>query len=98
VIRPDSSDVLSNRVTGVDYPTGGLGIRIQPIAGLSNILEADARAIEEAVVSKYGTSRDPLSDGSSLLNRYHSISPSRSCYTEWLERGIYLLTSVGGLP
>jgi hypothetical protein len=62
---------------------------IDPIMKVSS--RADARAVEQALIHKYGLAKD----GGRLLNLINSISPLKQTYQQQLLRGYELLNSIG---
>ena len=67
------------------------GISIDEIPGLVNMARADARAVEQVLIEKFGLSKD----GGSLLNRIHSIAESNPIYQTAIGRGTELLNKIG---
>jgi hypothetical protein len=69
------------------------GIRIRPIAGLSDLSRADARAVEQVLIEEYGGAQSM--GGTQLLNRINSIAPSNDIYASSIQRGCELLAGAG---
>jgi len=67
-----------------------LGIRIDPIPGLSNLSRADARAVEQVLIERYGLG----SQGGTLLNKINSIATSNPIYPDAVRRGNEILQAV----
>ncbi|MGR9355873.1 RHS repeat-associated core domain-containing protein [Rhizobium leguminosarum] len=66
------------------------GIAIDPIAGLSNLSRADAKAVEQVLIEKYGLFKD-----GGMMNIINSIAKSNPAYSGALDRGGELLKQVG---
>lgn len=64
---------------------------IQGIKGLGNLSRADARAVEQTLINRYGLS----GSGGSLQNIINSISPNNEKYAQALQRGAQLLKEAG---
>jgi hypothetical protein len=65
----------------------GMPIVGQAIPRLSNLSRADAKAVEQALISGYGLGKN----GGQLLNKINSISKTRPEYAKLLQRGYDLL-------
>lgn len=67
------------------------GLAIRPIRGLGNLTRADARAVEQVLIEKYGLAKN----GGTLLNKINSISPLNPNYGGSIIRGRQLLNQAG---
>jgi RHS repeat-associated protein len=63
------------------------GISIQAIDGLENLARADARAVEQVLIERYGLEN--------LLNKINSISTTNPIYEQAIQRGTQILQTVG---
>jgi len=66
------------------------GIDIEPIPGLQNLSRADARAVEQVLIEEYGGP-----GGGQLRNLINSIATSNGIYQQSIERGCYILSTIG---
>jgi RHS repeat-associated protein len=65
---------------------------ISRIPGLSNLTSAQARAVEQVLINRFGFQ----TDGGTLVNKVNSIAPARQAVTEWaIREGQHLLEQVG---
>lgn len=67
------------------------GISIDAIPGLKNLSREDARAVEQALINRYGLSKN----GGTLVNKINSIAKSNTIYRDSVARGNELLRLVG---
>ncbi len=67
------------------------GMKIRQIDGLTGLTRYDARAVEQALIEKFGFA----SDGGKLRNLINSISRLNPNYQDAISRGMQLLESVG---
>ncbi len=63
------------------------GWLIEPIPGLENLSEFDARALEQALIEYFGLQN--------LYNQINSISPNNPIYQQAIQRGMEILRSIG---
>jgi filamentous hemagglutinin len=70
---------------------GSKGISIDAIPGLQNLSQADARAVEQALIEANGLSKN----GGALINKINSIAESNPAYSGALQRGVDLLKQSG---
>lgn len=66
------------------------GINMDQIPGLGNLSRADARAVEQVLIERYGGP-----GGGQLLNQINSIAQSNPIYAQSLQRGCDILSAVG---
>jgi hypothetical protein len=75
------------------------GLRIREMDGLKGIDRADARAVEQVLIERYGIfknrSGQVVNEGGTLLNKMNSISPSNSIYKDAIDRGHMILRYTG---
>jgi filamentous hemagglutinin len=67
------------------------GISIDPIPGLQNLARADARAVEQQLIERYGL----IKNGGTLINKINSIATSNSIYVSSVARGQQILAMAG---
>lgn len=69
------------------------GIVIEGVPGLQNLSRADARAVEQTLISYHGLGKD----GGTLINKINSISSvkNQTKYEQGLIRGAELLKKAG---
>ncbi|MCB1073611.1 MAG: hypothetical protein KDK96_11020 [Chlamydiia bacterium] len=62
-------------------------IRIEPIFGLNNLSEYDARATEQALIEIHGLQKN----GGTLMNRINSIAKTNPIKADAVKRGLEIL-------
>jgi len=67
----------------------GKGIQIEKIMG--SLSRFDARSVEQALIEIYGLGKN----GGTLLNQINSVAASNPQYAAMLQRGYYLLKTIG---
>jgi RHS repeat-associated protein len=67
---------------------------IKAIPGLQNLSRADARAVEQILIERFGLARA----GGTLLNIRNSISPNNPIYNTAIQRGREIVGQIGGGP
>ncbi|GIV67075.1 MAG: hypothetical protein KatS3mg047_1468 [Bellilinea sp.] len=60
---------------------------IEPLQGLEHLSRADARAVEQVLIEKYGLAN--------LYNQINSISPNNPIYHDAISRGLEILRIIG---
>jgi hypothetical protein len=58
---------------------------------MGGLSRTDARAVEQALIEVHGL----VKSGGTLLNRINSIAPTKTAYSQQLQRGYELLQSIG---
>ena len=66
------------------------GWAIEPIPGLENLSEFDARAVEQVLIEHYGLAN--------LYNKINSIAASNTIYQQAIQRGTEILRNIGFFP
>ena len=82
---------ITNDIGRRSIQHAGRGFNIEPIKGLQNLSRADARAVEQVLIEKYGL----MKNGGTLLNKINSIASSNPIYQQAIQRGTELLESIG---
>ena len=95
VARNESGEVIyvgitDNFVVRATTHTRERGLSIQAIDGLTGIARTEARAIEQALIERFGLG----SQGGTLLNKINSIATSNSKYVDAIARGRELLQNI----
>ena len=75
-----------------EHARSARALRVEPVNGLQNLSRADAKAVEQVLIERYGLPKT----GGTLLNVINSISPNNPIYNGAIQRGREILGQIGG--
>jgi len=83
--------ITSNMAKRAAAHAGQKGISISAIRGLTNLSRADARAVEQVLISRFGLGKN----AGTLMNKINSIAQGNKSYQAAVKRGNSILHSAG---